>query len=378
MNTQMSRRERLYAMVKKEPADRPGLNFYEIGGFNVDPDNQDPFNIYSSSSWRRLLSLAEEETDLIRMRSPRCVSRHPDYDKIFTTETYMKEGSRFTRTTLKAGGREFESLRRRDPELDTTWTIKHLLADVDDLDAYLSLPDEIFDATWSVDVLDQAEDEIGDSGIVMVDAADPLCIAAELFSMADYTIVALTEQQKFHRLLEKISASVYKRTRYVAESFPGHLWRICGPEYATEPYLPPYLFGEYVGKYTAPMVEAIHQFGGYARLHCHGRILSALPIIAEMGVDAIDPIEPPHQGDVELGDVASEYGDILTLFGNVEVTDLENLEENAFYDKTSRSVEAGSKAKGFVLMPTASPYGREISARTMKNYETMVSIIKDD
>lgn len=372
----MTRRERLEAIIRKKPVDRPGLNFYEIGGFDVDPTDCDPFNIYNSGSWKELLAMAEEETDLIRMRSPRCTGRHADFGRVFTTETYLENGSRFTKTVLKAGGREFTSLRRRDPDLHTTWTIKHLLSGPEDLDAYLSLPDDIFDATWSVEPLVEADKEVGDRGVVMVDAGDPLCIAAELFSMADYTIIALTEQQRFHSLLEKISRSVYERTRFTAEAFPGHLWRICGPEYATEPYLPPQLFREYVNKYTGPMIDTIHEHGGFVRLHCHGRIASALPAMVDMGADAIDPIEPPNQGDVELADVAREYGDSLALFGNVEVTDLENLDEEKFYEKTARSVDAGREAKGFVLMPTASPYGREISPRTMRNYQTMVRLIK--
>ena len=37
----------------------------------------------------------------------------------------------------------------------------------------------------------------------MVDTEDPLCAAAQLFSMEDFTIIALTEQKLFHRLLEK-------------------------------------------------------------------------------------------------------------------------------------------------------------------------------
>ena len=373
----MTRKERLERIIRKEPVDRPGLSFYEIGGSRIDPEDTDPFNVYTSGSWRRLIDLAEAETDLIRMAGPQCVERHSDYGRFFKTETYMENGSKYSRETVQAGGRELALLARRDPDVNTVWALKHLLEDVDDLDAYLSIPDEIFNCSWSVAPLAQKEELLGDRGIVMVDTADPLCVAASLFSMENFTIIALTEQERFHALLEKVSKALYHRTEFIAEHFPGHLWRIFGPEYATQPYLPPYLFREYVNAYTGPMVEMIHRHGGFARIHCHGRIASALPAIVEMGADGIDPIEPPGQGDVELRDVADEYGEELVLFGNIEVSDIENMDEEAFAASVVGSLEAGSRAKGFVLMSSASPYGREIAPRTMHNYETMVRLVAE-
>ena len=72
-----------------------------------------------------------------------------------------------------------------------------------------------------------------------------------------------------------------------------------------------------------PMVRTIQQHGGFVRLHCHGRIRKVLDQIVSMGVDAIDPIEPPPQGDVQLDFVRREYGKQLVLFGNIEVSDIE-------------------------------------------------------
>ena len=65
----MNRRERLMATLSGKPVDRPAVNFYEIGGFKVDPSNPDKFNIYNDPSWKPLLDLAEENTDLTRMCS---------------------------------------------------------------------------------------------------------------------------------------------------------------------------------------------------------------------------------------------------------------------------------------------------------------------
>lgn len=373
----MTSRERLMATLEGRPVDRPAVNLYEVGGFDPRLDDPDPFNVYTDPSWRPLLQLAEERTDLIRMRGPRSRLSHEDVcNEFYTRDTWTDENARFTRTTLRVGGRTMTELTRRDRDIDTTWHIEHLLKDAEDLHAFLELPDEVFEEEHDVTPLFEADAAVGDRGIVMVDSADPVCMAASLFSMQTYILVAYSEPELFHRLLEKFARPLYARAETVAREFPGHLWRVVGPEYATEPYLPPALFEEYVVRYTRPIIESIQRHGGYARLHSHGRIRSALPLIASMGPAALDPIEPPPQGDVELADVRREYGRDLVLFGNIEVSDVENLGTPAFEKVVEKALRAGTsgKGRGFVLMPTAAPYGRQLSPLTLANYEAMVRL----
>jgi len=373
----MTRRERLLATLRGEPVDRPAVSFYEIGGFDVDPDNPDEFNVYNGPSWRPLLELAEEHTDLIRMRCPATPPAAGNCrDEFFRVEEYMEGSSRLRRTTLTVAGREMTSLSRRDPDMDTVWNLEHLLSDPGDLDAFLELPDEVFAYDVDITPLVAAERALGERGLVMVDTGDPICQAASLFSMGDYTVAALTEPKRFARLLEKLARPIWERTERVAAGFPGRLWRIYGPEYATEPYLPPRLFDEYVVRYTGPMVESIRRHGGFARIHCHGRLRAVLASIVAMGADAIDPIEPPPLGDVELADVRREFGRDLVLFGNIEIRDIESLPPAEFEQVAAQSLADGTagEGRGFVLMPSACPYGRTITPQTMANYETMVRL----
>jgi len=380
----LTRRERLMRTLRGEPVDRPAVNFYEIGGFKVDPDDPDPYNIYNASDWRPLLQLAEERTDLIRLMSPvraRSVdpagsASGPVRREFFKEESWEEDGRRFTRTTVTAAGRKMTQTTRRDRHLDTVWTTEHLLKNTDDLRAYLTIPDEAFAETVDVSPLEAEEAELGDRGIVMIDTEDPLCAAAALFSMEDYAVIAMTEPALFHQLLEKTARPIHERTQRVSRLLPGRLWRIYGPEYAAPPYLPPRLFEEYVVRYTGPMVRMIQDHGGFARIHSHGRLKDVLDLIAGMEPDALDPVEPPPQGDVELGDVRERYGGQLVLFGNIEVADIETLAPERFEEKVKRALAAGTagSGRGFVLMPSAAPYGRTISSTTMRNYETMVRL----
>jgi hypothetical protein len=392
----MTRRERLMATLRGESVDRPAVNFYEIGGWKLNPDDPDPFNVYSGPGWRELIHLAEEETDLIRMMYP---TRAPTPENcradFFTTETYLdgangsqrkeirsnplnplRPPSRFTHTTLTVAGRTMASLTRLDPDVATVWTIEHLLKDADDARAYLQLPDEVFAYGCDLTPLIAEDEVLGDAGIVMVDIADPICEVAGLFSMADYTILALTEPALFHQLLEKHARHIYPLVEQIAREFPGHLWRVVGSEYASEPMLPPRLYEEYVVRYTKPMVDTIQKYGGFARIHSHGKLRRILPAIAAMEPAGLDPVEPPPQGDMHLIDVRRDIGAGTVLFGNIEASEIELLSPDAFEMRVRQALDEGTtgEGRGFVLMPSACPYGREISARVMTNYETMVRL----
>jgi hypothetical protein len=300
------------------------------------------------------------------------------HDEFFSTESFLENGSRITRQTLTVAGRRMTASSRRDPGVSTTWALAYLLRDVDDVKAYLQLPDEVFSYDCDVEAL-QAEDEaLGDAGIVMVDMADPICLVAPLFSMADYMVFALTEPALFHQLLEKHARCLYPMVEQVARRFPGHLWRVVGSEYASEPFLPPRLYEEYVVRYTKPMVEIIQRYGGFARIHSHGRLKNILPHIASMGADGLDPVEPPPQGDMQLEDVRQNYGQNMVLFGNIEASDIETLPPAQFEKKVTRALREGTAGagRGFVLMPSACPYGRRISSDVLANYRTMIRLAK--
>lgn len=376
----MNRRQRLMATLRGETVDRPAVSFYELNGLDEDPGNDDPFNIYSHPSWLPLIELTREKTDRIVMRGVSYASVTPDpIETLSKTESVVRDGSRFATRRVRAGNRILTARTRRDPDVNTIWTQEHLLKDVDDLRAFLEIPTPTSDGAVDTTAVIQAEAALGDTGIVMIDTPDPLCLAASLFDMAEYTVVAMTETGLFDQLLEHFASTLLPKTEAVAKALPGRLWRIYGPEYASPPYLPPTLFREYVCRYVAPMIESIHKSGGYARIHSHGKLKAILDDIASMGADGLDPIEPPPQGDVELTHVRERYGTDMVLFGNLESSDIENLSTDQFAEKVKRAIAEGTSGdgRGFVLMPSACPYGRVLSSLALRNYETMINTIEE-
>jgi uroporphyrinogen-III decarboxylase len=125
------------------------------------------------------------------------------------------------------------------------------------------------------------------------------------------------------------------------------------------------------------MVKAIHQHGGFARLHSHGNLHDILDDIVATGCMGLDPVEPPPQGDVSLAYVRERYGEQLVLFGNLEANDLENESTSVFEKRIRTALNEGTGGKGFVLMPSAAPYGRTLTPNVVPNYEAMIRLAEE-
>jgi len=399
----MTRKERLMRTFAGKTVDRPAVSFYEIDGFNQNPEDTapcnicsdpsddpsghpllitDPFNIYSDPSWHPLLALACEKSDVIATTGTsiadngRTVNITPKEHIESNTEEVGDR--RITKTQVRCKDRVLSSETVRERNIDTTWTTEHLLKDTDDLKAWLDLPLPEFNGEVETKKVLDLEKRIGDAGCIMLNTLDPLAVIGPLFEMGTYTVIALTEQDLFSKALDKALIFLEWQLEMISKALPGRIWRIIGPEYASPPYLPPELFKKYVTKYDRHLVDIIHKHGGYARLHSHGNLKEILDYIVDTGCMGLDPIEPPPQGDVELSYVRQNYGKELVLFGNLEASDLENLSQEKFREKIKIAISEGTtgEGKGFVLMPSASPYGRKLSSVAMKNYETMIEEIE--
>lgn len=372
----MTRRERLMATLRGEPVDRPPVCFYEINGYSENEEDPDPFNIYNHPSWKPLLKLARERTDRIVMCWIPFVHAPGELEKRTQVTTYYDDkGRRHTVTRIQAGKRTLTRHVRRDPEVNTDWILEHFIKDEEDLEAWIDLPDEEVGEPDYREVF-QTEKDLGESGIVSLETGDALCEVAGLMDMEEYMVLAMMEQELFQRALEKAQRLLKKRIARIAKDLPGRLWRIYGPEYAAPPYLPPTLYGQYVTEYDRELVAIISEYGGYPRIHQHGRQKEILDYTVRTGCMGLDPIEPEPQGDVTLSYVRNRYGKQLVLFGNLEISDLELLDSEAFRKKVWQALREGTsgEGRGFILMPSSCPLGREISDKTYQNYKIMVEM----
>ena len=373
----MNRSERLLNSLLGKPVDRPAVNFYETGGFVVDPLDKDIFNVYNSDDWQAVLKLANTETDLTRfiLSDLICMDLNADY---LNTAIDIQDKKKIYNHKINCGDKILSGTYMREADIDTLWCTEHFLKDESDIESFLNIPDEPFIKDINIADYKKIEQELGTDGIIMIDIGAPVSEIAQMMDLTDFWVMALQKEKIIYKFLDKISRIIYNKVKYISNKLPNRLWRIVGPEVACQPYLPSWAFEELVVKYTKPMIDIIKGDNGFVRMHCHGRVKSTLPMMIDMGIDAIDPLEPYPQGDVNLRDVRREYGRDITLFGNIEACDIENLAPDKFRELAKQSVDDGTfgEGRGFVLMPSASPYGRKLSSNVLANYRSMIDAVK--
>ncbi len=358
----MTSRQRLMAAIKHEVPDRVPISTYELVGWNTNSwYNKQP-------SYKPLMDYIRQKTDCIYMTGVSTVNR---YIKEHTyTERWDEGKSFYTRTTIITPKGDLTKLDRKDEWLNTVWHIEHLIKSDEDIDRYLSIPDDLqpVDTTR----LKEQDEKLGEKGILLISIEDPLCIAAELFEFGDFTVKAFTDKEMFMKIMDKAFEQQMFFLEDMLQKGAGPLFRIVGPEYATPPFLPIQYFHDLVCRYDSKMISIIHDYGQYARIHCHGRIKDALPHIAEMGADAIDPVEAPPSGDIMLSDVKMLYGDKLCLMGNIQLKDLEYASPERMREITIECIKAAKEGGGYVIMPTAAPINACLSPVTERNYQIFI------
>ncbi len=363
----MTSRERILLTLRGMQADRVPVSTYELCGYNSRAwENND-------ASYAPLMSLIREKTDSLCMWEPASNTVFLESAHPVEMEVRQERSGDATTTTriVHTPKGDLRHVSRVHDNVHTVWTIEHWCKSIDDVDKALSVPYEPLD--YDYDDYPRIIREVGDRGIIMDSISDPLWMAADLMEFGDYTVWALTETEHFIRTLEVMHERCMENLRRRLDAGTVDLYRICGPEYADPPYLPPQLFGRFVTPYVRTMVDLIHSRGSLARFHCHGKIGQVLDHIVATGADALDPCEPPPDGDIDLADLKRRIGNGMCLCGNLE---LKLLEQGSPEDveRAVRDCMAAAKPNGgYIILTTASPINSPLAPKTLENYFTFIN-----
>jgi hypothetical protein len=356
----MSSRERLLAAIRHEPLDRVPISTHELVGWNPNLwENQQP-------SYDRLMNLVREKTDCIYLLGFPRVNRRQET----TVERWTEGDSHYTRTIIHTPRGDLQELGRRDEGVNTTWRVERLLKTDEDVARFLSIPYELEAPDMSS--VFEAQARLGDMGITQVSITDPICEVAGRFRFEDFLERAFFQPEQIMKMLDVLAPRVYEFLDVMLEQGAGPMIRIVGPEYITAPYLPPRFFERFVVDYDLPMVQRIHDYDQYVRMHCHGNIRDVLGMMADMEIDALDPVEGPPSGDITLEEAKACCGDRVCLMGNIQLRDLELAEPDEMERITREAIEAGKPGGGFIILPTAAPYDVPLSPKTERNYEIFI------
>lgn len=358
----LNSRERLMKTLRGEEIDRVPISLYEFDGF------YDSW-IYDYAEYVEILNYAEGKTDKMYFWSP-SESKPVLFYGVIEEENirrirWKEKGSTFTKTVIKTPKGTVSSISKQYKGIHTTWTIQHLCEDEEDARKILSIPYE----PWRppIDSFFILDKRLDGSGIVLGDVPDALCLTVELFGFTEFLKLYIKRKELIFELMSFFQERIYNYLKHLLQGGAVTLYRIFGPEYATPPYLNPREFDRLVTSYDSELVDLLHRYNGYARLHSHGKVKRVLNSIREIKVDAIDPLEPPPDGDVELKDARKILGSETVLIGNIEERLLEIGDKENIEKQVKKAINEGASEGGFILCPTAMPLTTPLRKKIQEN-----------
>ncbi|MCD6563976.1 MAG: hypothetical protein J7K23_08715 [Thermoproteales archaeon] len=358
----LSSRERLLRILQGEDVDRVPISLYEFDGFY---DNW----IHNYPEYVEILEYAKGKTDKMYFWAPSSEKPVLFYGVIDKEDinriSWEKKGSVYTKTILNTPKGILSSIIRQDKGVHTSWTIKHLCEDEADAKKILSIPYK----PWrpKIDSFFELDKKLVDSGIIMGSIPDALCLTVELFGLSRFIKMFIRRRELIFELMDFFHERIYNYLKHLLQNGAVTLYRIVGPEYATPPFLHPKNFEHLVVSYDIELVDLIHKYNGFARLHSHGKVRKVLPYIKNMEIDAIDPLEPPPDGDIELREARKILGSDIVLIGNIEERLFEIGTKEVIEKYVAKAIREGASNGGFILCPTAMPLTTPLKKEIKEN-----------
>jgi hypothetical protein len=335
-----------------------------------DVDAENPGGFRASPGFRRLARLVQEHCDPAPPHNavpyPRVFAPH-DYQRFLEApEDYVEKlpaervGPGRTRTThvLHAGTRDLTWSYDEDDGIETKWDVKKPVTCPEDVDALLSLPFRFEKPAASG--YESFRRHRGEMGELAIGGSYVNSMVAMLVGIMDYELVlewTLLRPDLIQRLADAWMERTWAKVDFLLSQGVGPFWHFNGVERASPPMMGPDLWDRLVVPYDGEIMRRIKARDPRSRIHvhCHGRVGTLLRSWLDSGVDSIDPVEPPPQGDIELRDARRIVGDRMTFVGNLEFSSLES-ETPADIERRVHAAVAESGADRLFLCPSATPH----------------------
>ena len=243
-------------------------------------------------------------------------------------------------------------------ESDYHWE-KRFVSTLDDFRrlAETPLPELFFDAEkWK-----KEEAAVGEELCPMSPVRHPLGELVRNATMEEVYVWLREEREIVHRFLEKSNDQVASLLEKVFAAGAGRYFAVCAHEMLLPPWMGDELFDEFVFPYDKRVNDVIHAHGGKLRAHCHGNCMNFLEKMADMGIDAIEPLERPPAGNVDLAEAKRRVGDRMMLCGNIPSERFLFASPSEVREQVREAVRAAASGGGFALRTSGGYMGTEMN-----------------
>jgi hypothetical protein len=218
---------------------------------------------------------------------------------------------------------------------------------------------------------EKAVTKLGDRGIPLIELWHPLGFLVRRANLEEVYTWFVTHPRLIHRFLENANTQVAEAVRALCAAGQGPFFSVTAHEMLIPPWMGPDKFDEFVFPYDKAVNDAIHRNGGRLRAHCHGNCMSYLAKMNDMGIDSVEPLEPPPFGDVDLARAKRLVGDRMLLSGNITSNSFPMMSRTEVREQVKRAIETAGRGGGFTLRTT----GGEAATNSVKNSEQMVKVL---
>ena len=269
----------------------------------------------------------------------------PDYVEFIGTKTFKgAEQNTYLVHTPQGVLRTIEAVQ---PGEDTVWEVEPLVKDPSDVEKLLSIPYR-FNPPDLSDYFSQ-RDRLGENGITVCFITTPLVMVSRLTGFQRFLEWTLIEGKLIEKMIAIVQERLAERLDFILQHGAGPVMRFGGSEQATPPMLSGKSFDRFILGYERPLWDQVRRAGQIVWVHCHGRVQTVIDKYIDSGVQLLDPVEPPPQGDIEIAEAKERARrGPLTLIGNIEWSDLENCQPDEIEAKVMRAILDGGK-QNFIL-----------------------------
>lgn len=250
------------------------------------------------------------------------------------------------------------------------YRMEYLLKEPGDIKKILIVPYRPY--PFCTDSFHSMERAIGDRGLTMFGLDHAMSGLQHLIGSENFALWSIDCRGLLLEAIEVFSQRIREHVIRAFETGLQPVFAWVGPEVCIPPLMSPNDFEHFVFRFDKALIDLIHERGGYVWVHCHGKMGPVLERFVEMGVDVLNPIEPPPMGDMTLAEAFTRVGDRMGLEGNIETHELMTATQKRICDLIHEAIEAGN-GRRFILCPSSGymewPYPQD---RLIENLLTFI------
>lgn len=367
----LTSRERLDRCFKQMETDRPGLSVRGVG-----------FNRPKDETYKPLRELVVEKGDLVEdFRLPEIegttrldFSERNDSSRFSVKKDQFNDD--FTRYTCTLHTPEGDlSQQYMVGKKGQGYIVKHFIETPEDAEKYLTLENERIVVDF--DKFFELDRKIGDRGIVLIKPCqNPAGTVVTLMGSERFAYWSIDHRDILHRLMERRRDYILDAVKILIENKVGPYFSLSGQEEVTPPLHGLKDFYDFNVKYDKPIVDLIHNAGGYVHIHSHGSLSKVLDGFLDIGMDVLHPIEPPPMGDVPARVAKEKFRGKVCIEGNIQIGDMYTCESEEIRNMVMELIkDTYDDSKGLIVCQSASPYIRGMSQKVFDNYSMLIQTV---